>query len=226
MNIALPDRADIRLGRHQVHDERSRAFALAPVALPTKTVLHDRHIPIFDQQNVGCCTACAELGMLSTGPLNLGKPFTLDDAHSFYHDETLIDDHGIPGHYPPDDTGSAGLYACKVAKARGWITGYRHAFDVTTALGWLGRQPISIGVPWLNSMFTPGKGGLIPVDRRSGMAGGHQVCVDGIDPKRNRVRIANSWGTSWGDHGRGWLTYADLAWLLGQGGDAVTVTLA
>lgn len=214
------------LGRHQVHDERSRAYALPAVALPTKPVMHERHIPVFDQGELGCCTACAQLGMLSTGPLNLGRRFGMAEVRDFYHAETLIDDAEIPGHWPPDDTGSAGLYACKVAQARGWISGYRHAFDPTTAIGWLGKQPISIGVPWLNSMFTLGKGNLISVDRRSGVASGHQICLDGVDPTHSLVRVCNSWGTGWGDQGRAWLRYADLAWLLGQGGDAVTCTLA
>ena len=214
------------LGRHQVHDERSRSYALAPVALPTKTVLHQRHVPIFDQGDLGSCTANAALGMISTGPLNIGKPFVEADAVALYHEETLLDDTEIPGHYPPDDTGSAGIYSCKALRNRGYIASYRHAFSLTTALGWLGKQPISIGIPWLNSMFDPAKKtALIIVDKRSGVAGGHQVCLDGINPTTSQVRVANSWGPGWGDGGRAWLAYADLGWLLGQGGDAVTVTL-
>lgn len=226
LTVLLSNRADPRLGRHVVHDDRSRAYALEPVALPTKPVLHERHNPIWDQGQVGDCTANAALGMMSTGPLNLGKAWTETDALALYHDETVVDDTmGIPGVYPPDDPGSCGLASVKVLRNRGWIVAYRHAFSVTTALGWLGRQPISIGIPWLNSMFQPGKGALLTVDRRSGVAGGHQVCVDGIDPTHSLVRVANSWGTSWGDHGWCWLGYTDLGWLLGQGGDAVTVTL-
>lgn len=214
------------LGRLQIHDERSRGFALEPVALPTTPVMHTRRLPIFDQGQLGSCTANAALGMLCTGPLDMGKWWTEQDAVDFYSAETRIDDRlGIPGHYPPDDTGSCGLASMKLARSRGWIATYRHAFSVTTALGWLGKQPISIGIPWLNSMFNPGPGALTHVDRRSGVAGGHQICLDGIDPVHSRVRFANSWGTSWGDNGWAWLTYADLQWLLGQGGDAVTATL-
>lgn len=218
--------SDPRLGRHQVHDERSRDFALAPVALPIVPVLHQRHRPIFDQGQLGSCTANAALGMLSTGPLWDGKPWTEAGAIKLYEEETLLDDRYIPGHYPPDDTGSAGIYSCKALANRNLISKYQHAFSLTTALGWLGRQPISIGIPWLESMFTPGKGALLTVDHRSPVAGGHQVCVDAIDPVHSRVRIANSWGPSWGDHGWAWMTYADLGWLLQQGGDAVTVTIA
>lgn len=213
------------LGRHQVHDERSRAFALEPRALPTSPVLHTRRLPIFDQGELGSCTANAALGLLCTGPTDLGKVWTEQDAVDFYSAETRVDDGmGIPGHYPPEDTGSCGLASMKLAKADGWITGYRHAFSLTTALGWLGTQPISIGIPWLNSMFEPNSSHVLPVLRHSGIAGGHQVCLDGIDPHHSRVRLANSWGAGWGDRGWAWLSYADLGWLLNQGGDAVTPT--
>lgn len=213
------------LGRHQAHDERSRAYALPARALPTAPVMHERHIAVFDQGDLGCCTAAAQLGMLATGPLDLRKRFTLADVHAFYHDETVADEADIPGVWPPEDTGSAGIYACKVSRARGWISAYQHAFSPTTAIGWLGHQPMSIGIPWLNSMFDLAKGNIISVDRRSGVAGGHQVCADGVDPMHSMIRITNSWGTGWGDHGRAWMRYSDLAWLLGQGGDAVTCTL-
>lgn len=223
---------DPRLGRHLVHDERSRAFALEPVALPTAKVLHTRRAPIFDQGEVGSCTGNAGLGMLASmptlPPALVAKGvdpalWTERDAVELYSEETRLDDREIPGHYPPEDTGSAGLYLCKALKARGWITTYRHGFALTTALGWLGHQPIAIGIPWLNSMFQPSRLHHLRVDRRSGVAGGHEVCLDGIDPGRSLVRVCNSWGESWGDGGRAWLSYADLGWLLSQGGDAVAV---
>lgn len=217
---------DPRLGRHRVHDPRSRGFALPPAALPTRTVLHERAIPIFDQGQLGSCTANAALGMISTGPLNSGRVFTEADAVSLYSEETRIDDRVIPGRYPPDDTGSAGIYSCKAMRARGYIRAYRHAFSLATTLGWLGRQPVSIGIPWLESMFyTNRTTGLVAVARRSRLAGGHQVCLDGIDPHAQLVRFANSWGPGWGRGGWGWLSFDDLGWLLGQGGDAVTVEL-
>jgi hypothetical protein len=226
---------DPRLGRHLVHDDRSRKFALSTAPLPKVPVLHDRAIPILNQGDLGSCTANAQLGMLASGPfpallkargIDVTR-WTEDDAVSLYEQETSLDDREIPGRYPPEDTGSAGLYACQASRARGWISGYRHAFTTPTALGWLGRQPISIGIPWFNSMFEPDpRSHIVAVNRRSGIAGGHQVCLDGIDPKWSMVRLANSWGTSWGDHGRAWLSFSDLRYLLSQGGDAVTAVVA
>ncbi|MEK6443614.1 hypothetical protein [Pseudonocardia sp. T1-2H] len=225
MDVHVFDRTDPRLGRHQVHDPASRAFSLTSTALPVQPVMHTRHVPIFDQGQVGSCTGNAGIGMLVTGPNWRGKVYTEADAVELYHEETLIDDREIPGHYPPDDTGSAGIYSAKALKARGLISGYRHGFTVTAALAELALRPITVGIPWLNSMFEPAKDGVVPVLHRSGVAGGHQICFDGIDPGVRRVRFANSWGAGWGKDGWGFLSYTDFAWLLSQGGDVTAYTV-
>jgi hypothetical protein len=225
VDVHVFERTDSRLGRHQVHDPRSRGFALTSTILPVQTVLHTRHVPIFDQGQIGSCTANAALGVLVTGPNWRGKVYSETDAVELYHEETLIDDREIPGHYPPDDTGSTGLYSAKALKARGLISGYMHAFTATTALAAIASKPVTIGVPWFNSMFEPDSHGVVKVDPHSGLAGGHQVCVDGIDPAAQRVRFANSWGTSWGAKGWGWLSYADFKYLLSQGGDVTSFTV-
>ena len=133
----VPDR---RLGRHVVHDPQSRAFALPDVIaygahLP-RAVQHARVVPVFDQGEVGSCTANALLGCLGTEPFASQlseRDYAAVDLASFdealalavYHDETVLDEREIPGVYPPDDTGSAGLYAMKVARARGWCRARR-----------------------------------------------------------------------------------------------------
>lgn len=218
---------DPRLGRHVVHDERSRRYAIAATPkLPTEPVMHERHIPILDQGQLGSCTANAGLGMLASGPLwrHTDPEWNEQDAVALYSEETRLDDRSIPGRYPPDDTGSAGIYLCRALRSRGLITSYWHAFSTRSLLGMLGRQPCAIGIPWLESMFEPRPHGTVVVDRRSAVAGGHEVCVDGIDPRRKLVRFAQSWGAGWGDLGWGWLSWDDLEWLLSQDGDAVTVT--
>jgi hypothetical protein len=74
----------------------------------------------------------------------------------------------------------------------------------------------------LNSMFNPAADGRIPVDQSSGVAGGHELELCRYDATTGEYWIANSWGTSWGQSGWGYLTAADLQWLLSQQGD-VTV---
>lgn len=214
---------DPRLGRHVIHDDRSWDYRIARAPLPTKTVMHERHLPVWDQGNVGSCTANAALGMLATGPF--WKPeyrFTEQDALKLYEEETALDDNEIPGRYPPDDTGSSGLYACKALKNRGLIASYAFLFTTNAVIAQVGVNPVIIGIPWFEGMFKPNIfGNCTPKGR---IAGGHEIVLDGVDPKRERVRFTNSWGASWGKSGRAYLTYRSLDMLLKQNGDAVTVS--
>lgn len=49
-----------------------------------------------------------------------------------------------------------------------------------------------------------------------GKRGGHAVVIVGYDDRRQAVRILNSWGDDWADHGYGWISYASLRSDLGQ----------
>ncbi len=42
---------------------------------------------------------------------------------------------------------------------------------------------------------------------RTGSTGGHAMVVMGYDDSKNAFKILNSWGTSWGDNGYGWIDY-------------------
>jgi hypothetical protein len=223
------DPSDPRLGRHVFHDSQSRKFDLA-IAVganpPTEAIRWGRRGPVFDQGDLGCCTAAAALGLMMTEPFmysDYQQIFTMDDVRAFYTAETRLD--GIRGVWPPTDTGSTGLAAMKVLKRRGTITGYAHAFSPRVALAALVRGPIAVGTIWLSSMFEP-INGRIYLDPASGVAGGHEYVVDGWDPRTKRVHMTNSWGTGWGKDGGATLEYADFAWLLGQRGDAVQPKMA
>lgn len=214
-----------RLGRHQLHDPASRDFPatmLLPdhARPPQRTVMHAQHLPPFNQGRIGSCTANAALGVLSSGIFWRGHTYTETDALALYELETRIDNRQIPGAYPPDDTGSTGLWSMKALRQQGVIHSYHHAFATKTVLQLLEYYPVSVGVPWYQSMFDPDPQHRILVDPGSGVAGGHQVALVGIDVEQKLVRVRNSWGT-WGDGGYAWLSWTDLAVLLSDGGDAV-----
>jgi hypothetical protein len=223
------DPSDPRLGRHVFHDSRSRKFDLAKAAgtkLPTEAIRWARRGPVFDQGDLGCCTAAAALGLMMTEPLmysDYQPVYSMDDVKAFYTAETRLD--GIRGVWPPTDTGSTGLAAMKVLKRRGSIAGYAHAFSPRVAVAALVHGPIAVGTIWLNSMFEP-VNGRIYLDPASGVAGGHEYVVDGWDPRTQRVHMVNSWGEGWGNSGGATIEYADFAWLLGRRGDAVQPKVA
>lgn len=218
----LPD-SPYRLGRHQIPDALvAELEAIVDELEPIKDVVHLEYQDPFDQGQIGDCTMNAGYGCMVTAPI--GKPgvnVTQDTILSGYKMETELDDSQIPGHYPPDDTGSTGAWSMLVLQKLGLIKKWRHARSLRTALVMLNSGAISIGIRWYNSQFTPDADGTIHVVESSGLAGGHQVCVVANDTKNKRIRIRNSWGTGWGDNGHCWMSWADFALLLKQGGDVV-----
>jgi hypothetical protein len=68
--------------------------------------------------------------------------------------------------------------------------------------------PVLLGAPWYNAWFEPAPGGWLerPGWQRSGIAGGHEVELIGVDVdtrdlSRSVLYGANSWGSGWSDHG-------------------------
>jgi len=217
------DSAPYPLARHVLHDDESYAYDAAELvtSVPLKTAMHQRLCDPWDQGQIGSCTANAALGCLMTEPFHRGWAFTEQDAVELYKQETRLDNRQIPGVYPPDDTGSTGLWSMKALKRAGYISSYRWAFSLNTTLKLLTLGPVSVGTVWLNSMFNTDPDGFIHVDYTSGVAGGHQYQLIGHDLEREAVRVCNSWGTSWGEGGYAWLAVDDLRWLLKQRGDVV-----
>ncbi|MGE7439612.1 C1 family peptidase [Kitasatospora sp. NPDC001175] len=230
-----------RLGRLVEHDPRSLAYAhgvLPKTAL--QSVNWTRRIAILDQGQLGSCTGNAGTGVLGTdsagrtattavtispagaaashGLFTAGQ-HSLDEvfAVALYSLATILD--GIPGQYPPTDTGSSGLGVAKALQALGLAASYTHAFSLAALTSALQTSPVIIGIPWLNSMFNPAGDGRIPVDQSSGVAGGHEIEIAAYDASTGEYWLTNSWGTSWGQQGRGYLAAADLQWLLSQQGD-------
>ena len=206
-----------RLGRHVNHDERSREYPVARflAARPVQTVQWSRLVPIYDQGDLGSCTAEAVCGAVSTRPFTR-RIKTQQIVRRVYHDETIIDP--FEGTWPPDDTGSDGLSACKIAAQRKWIKGYAHAFSFDAVLQALQHGPVITGLPWHEGMFTPDSAGLVTVS--GPVVGGHELCLTGVDVEGRRLLFANSWGPGWGHAGYGLFTFDDYAALLADDGDA------
>lgn len=215
---------DLRpLGRHVEHDPRSRDYPFEVVAAtPLRKVLWRRYGRVLDQGQLGSCTGNAITGALNTSPLRKTGAISLTekDAVSIYEAATIVD--GIPGQYPPDDTGSSGLAVCKVAKIRGLISGYRHAFTLAQALQALMVGPVITGVSWYEGFDTPDASGLVTISGQ--VRGGHEFEVLGYDPTTDLLTAVNSWGTLYGVSGRFHFTSKTWEVLLGQQGD-VTVPL-
>jgi len=220
-----------KLGRNVHLDSRSWNYALQPQATPIGPVRHEQAIGILDQGDIGACTGNAADSCAYHVPFYAPGAawwsYTPDEAgaRAWYHDNTAND--GYEGTWTPDDTGSDGLTASKMAVAAGIASGYQMAGDLTSSLEALMDRPGITGVPWYNSMFTPDGSGLLEVDVRSGLAGGHELVVDEIvtaDQPGNGTGVLlvggdNSWGASWGAQGRWYLRATDWWELRKRQGD-------
>ena len=235
------------LGRHIEHDPRSLAYAHGVLPKSAiKSVEWTRRIPILDQGNLGSCTGNAGTGVLGTDSagrtatttvtisaagaaashgLFIAGDHALDEAFAvaLYSLATILD--GVSGTYPPTDTGSTGLGVGKALKALGLAGGYTHAFSIAALNSALQAGPVMIGIEWLNSMFDTATDGRILLDKASGVAGGHELELSRFDAATGEYWVPNSWNTLWGDKGWGYLTTADLAWLLSQQGDVTVPAL-
>lgn len=220
------------LGRNVHLDSRSWDYALQGLTgVPVVSKRHQQHIGILDQGQIGSCTgngatSCAYHEPFLTDQTHVWR-YTPDEpgALAWYHENTVED--GYAGTYPPDDTGSDSTTASKVAKGAGICSGYQMAPDLNTSLEQLMLVPGITGIPWYNSMFDAPSSGLLTVTQSSGLAGGHELCVDEVvtaDAPGNGtgkllVGGPNSWGSSWGAQGRWYLTGDDWWTLRQQQGD-------
>jgi hypothetical protein len=235
------------LGRHVHHDPRSLAYAHGVLPKSAiKSVEWTRRVGILDQGNLGSCVGNAATGALGTdsagrtaatsvtitaaGAAASHGLFTagvhpLDEAFAvkLYSLATILDSYA--GQYPPTDTGSSGIGAGKALQALGLASGYTHAFSLAALNSALQSGPVLIGIPWLNSMFNPAGDGRIPVDKTSGIAGGHELELSKFDASTGEYWVPNSWNTSWGQSGWGYLATADITWLLSQQGDVTVPAL-
>lgn len=230
--------SDPRLGRHVNHDPRSRRFPVRPVfGSPFRSVRWQRRVPVWDQGALGSCTGNAGLGCLGTDPFfatvdpaergALGD-FTERGAVALYAAATTWDT--FPGTYPPDDTGSDGLSVAKALTNAGMISGYRHAFSVPDLLAGLMAAPCIVGTEWSEGMWNPNSQGLI--HPTGAVQGGHEYVCDeliragdpfgsmGVTAPVDMLGFTNSWGESWADGGRHFMSVDEFGWLLARQGDA------
>jgi hypothetical protein len=217
----------MRLGRHAELDARSLQFTVqeAKIIKPAEWL---PAIPTLDQGNLGSCVgnagtyALSALDRANLAAVTLaGKSLSPTDAAlneqfavELYHESTIND--GYPGTYPPDDTGSSGLGACKsLAKAK-LIARYTWATSLRQLATLLQTRGVIMGWPWYESWFQPDNHGFVDHGnwQASGVAGGHELYFEALeawddnDLSKVVFRFHNSWNDSWGDHGCGRITGA------------------
>jgi hypothetical protein len=229
LHIVTVEQQDPRLGRHVVHDPASRNYAYRALAVPDKPKKPRRH-KIYGprttpRQKIGCCTGVDQcVKRDAAGNRIKGVVLNMADAEHAYSIATGLDGDGQQ--YPPTDTGSSALYACKAAQQLAWIERYEWIFNgaagVLAALVGTPGKPgrcVGVGTWWYQNMFDPDPKTLL-VTVAGPKVGGHQWTITGWEPRFDAFEGLCWWGPDFGANGRFRIRYADLDALLADDGDA------
>jgi hypothetical protein len=203
------------LGRLYAPDPRDRKHALPK---PREASGIDYRYWItrgqLDQGATPHCVAFSGVRYLTTNPV-VNKPI---DTTELYRACQLVDE------WPGEDYDGTSVRALfKILKQRGYISSYQWAFDAETVIAHvLARGPVVMGTTWTLDMFTPTADGFITFT--GAPMGGHAWVIIGASRTRQAVRMINSWGPSWGESGRAWVSFEDLQRLIEDYGEACTST--
>lgn len=223
---------DRRLDRLVHFDERSRNFGVRATIEATAPRSYTWGLDItLDQGSEGACVGFSVAHELRAKPkvvAGVDQPLAMRFYHEAQHDDpwggcylgTSCPIAPSTGQYD----GTAVLAGVRAAQKLGHIREYRWAFGVDDlALAVSRKGPAILGIPWYNSMYSPNRyeHGRYWIGVSGQVVGGHAILCVGYNVRLNAFCLHNSWGEDWGTKGRAWVSYADMATLLGNQGEAV-----
>lgn len=215
--------------RPELPDQRDFRFVERPVGLPAEVDLRSQLPPVYDQGQLGSCTANAIAVHLDFNRQKQGEDFITPSRLFVYYNERVIEKsvesdagatirdsvkaivkYGAPREHAwpykvtkfaekPPET------AFKQAVKYEAVSYYKlgrslSALQNCLALGF----PFVIGFTVYDSFYDIGADGLMKIPGGSeAVQGGHAVCVVGYKPINGKLHfiVRNSWGRDWADKG-------------------------
>lgn len=230
--MLIQKRRKAGLGRLRFTDARDASYPIMTLVKPASAVPPSKQWvtgKVLDQKHSSMCVAFAWAQYLAASPIRVKLDRLMPNTSTktkavflppmqvierIYLDAQLIDK--FVGKH---DGSTVRAGAQVLQKTLGCIASYHWA----KSIGDIERHvrstgPVVMGTNWFADMDVPDQHGFI---RPTGkIEGGHAWLVSGYNGKMDAFRMINSWGTLWGDHGRAWVSRADLATLLVDGGEA------
>lgn len=201
---------------------------------PTKIDLRNLTAPVYDQGELGACTAFAiGKGMRELMQRKNGEAQTPLSALWLYYETrvklgTVGEDSGgtiTDGVAVLEEKGAApdALWGYNIAqfKVKPAKEAYQAAseFKVDKAVQVAGLEdvkntlaqgnPVAFGYMVYNSFTKIGKDGVMPMPKPGEkLLGGHAVLAVGYDEEKKALIVRNSWSANWGDEGYFYMPYA------------------
>lgn len=195
-------------GRHAAVDVRDTKYQLRAAKSTRRFRYWDDTAYFGDQGDSAHCVGYAWMHWLVNSPIS-----NYVDPDGLYTLAQFVDE--WPGERYEGTSVRAGA---KVLKSLGFIERYEWTWDVQTLIDTvLELGPVVVGTDWLAGMDKPDKAGIIKATGRS--LGGHAYLINGCSQDREFFRIKNSWGESWADNGRAWISFNDMAKLIKAEGE-------
>lgn len=219
-------------------DQRDVPFENKLIKLPSKVSMRSGMPPVYDQGQLGSCTANALSAQLDFMRNKQGEKFIHPSRLFIYYNERVMEgtttsDAGAMGRHGIKSLQKQGVcpesewpYIVSTFTAKPSIRCYEDAIkfealtykrvsrvieDIKAAL--LQELPISFGFTVYESFESDAvaKTGVMPMPKPDeAVLGGHETLIVGFDDSKHAVEVRNSWGSSWGDKGYFWMPYQYL----------------
>jgi C1A family cysteine protease len=209
------------LGRLWVHNERDTEHLMPRLSRAgTVTSKYWWTPEVWDQGATSQCVAYSGVRYLISNPVR-NKPISFVELYKDCQDN----DEWPGSNY--DGTSVRALF--KVFKRRGLVDEYKWAFECGPAVDHLLLAgPVVFGTVWSDRMANIPKNNFLDVEPDlSRVQDGHAWCAYGVNKKKRcpdgslgAVRAMNSWGKSWGEGGRFWVSFKDLDRLVKAEGES------
>lgn len=212
-------------------DPRDYRYALTHVARPKSVDLRSKMPPVWDQGQLGSCTAFALTAAVAflhgfTGSQlwlyykeRVLEHTTRQDAGAMIRDGIkVLAKTGLPPEnawpYEPAKFAKRPSTAANKAAKQELIGEYRRLTGISAYLDCLASgSPFVVGITVFDSFESDAvaKTGEVPMpEPTEAMLGGHAICVVGYREDGSFI-VRNSWGPDFGDHGYVYLPHAYLA---------------
>lgn len=223
--------------RPSLPDQRDKQFISSTLVLPKLVDLRNEDTPIYDQGQLGSCTANAIAAHLDFNRKKQGEQPIVPSRLFIYYNERAADG------TVDSDAGSTIRESAKTVKKNGappetlWpylVSKFKNkpttqvykdavSYEDLTYLSvrrlnlkdrLAEGYPVVIGISVYESFESPAamKTGVIPMPEMSeSLLGGHAVMLVGYNEVTEQFIFRNSWSSSWGASGYGFLPYAYLS---------------